>query len=66
MAECALIPGAGALLASPLALGISAWQTSYYGELRLSLLCCFLSAAVLLIVGQLAARQPARRAARTV
>lgn len=64
--ESALVLDAGARLASLLAPGIGAWLAAYGRELRLSLVSTLFGAAVLLLAGQITARQNAQAAARTV
>jgi putative ABC transport system permease protein len=63
MVENALILTAGALLGSVLALAVSDWLTTYYGLPRLDPTYLLAGVIVLWIIGQLAAWQPARRAA---
>ena len=63
VAESALILGAGAVLGSVLALALGQWLSDHYGEPRLDLTYVLASIAALWVVGQLAAWQPARRAA---
>lgn len=64
VAESALILGAGVVLGSLLALALGQWLSNHYGEPRLTLAPVIGGTATLWIVGQLAAWQPARRAAR--
>lgn len=64
MVENALILSAGALLGSMLALAIGAWLTARYSLPRLDLAYLLAGVTVLWVIGQLAAWQPARRAAR--
>ena len=64
VAESALILGAGVLLGSVFALALGQWLSSHYGEPRLTPVSIGGGIATLWIVGQLAAWQPARRAAR--
>jgi putative ABC transport system permease protein len=63
LVENALILAAGTLLGSGLALGIGVWLTAHYGLPRLDLGYLLSGVAVLWVIGQLAAWQPARRAA---
>ncbi|MGH8299743.1 MAG: ABC transporter permease, partial [Steroidobacteraceae bacterium] len=63
LAENALILLAGALLGSVLALGIGDWLATQYSLPRLDLAYLVGGILVLWVVGQLAAWQPARRAA---
>jgi putative ABC transport system permease protein len=63
MVENALILTAGALLGSVLALAVGDWLTTYYGLPRLDLAYLLAGVIVLWVIGQLAAWQPARRAA---
>jgi putative ABC transport system permease protein len=63
LAESALILGAGAVLGSVLALALGQWLSDHYGEPRLDLPYVAASILMLWAVGQLAAWQPARRAA---
>jgi putative ABC transport system permease protein len=63
LAESALILGAGAVLGSVLALALGQWLSDHYGEPRLDLPYVAASIVTLWAVGQLAAWQPARRAA---
>lgn len=63
LVESALILAAGALLGSVLALVIGDWLTVHYGLPRLDPVYLLTAVAVLCIIGQLAAWQPARRAA---
>ena len=64
VAESALILGSGIVLGSVLALALGEWLSSHYGEPRLGLIFILGGIVTLSIVGQLAAWQPARRAAR--
>jgi putative ABC transport system permease protein len=64
MVENALILTAGALLGSVLALAVGDWLTTYYGLPRLDLAYLAAGVGLLWVIGQLAAWQPARRAAR--
>jgi putative ABC transport system permease protein len=63
MIENALILTAGALLGSALALAIGSWLTTHYSLPRLDLAYLLAGVVVLWIIGQLAAWQPAWRAA---
>lgn len=63
VAESALILGAGAVLGSVLALAVGQWLSDHYGEPRLELTYVLASIAALWAIGQLAAWQPAQRAA---
>jgi len=63
VAESGLILGGGALLGSVLALAVGQWLSNRYGEPRLDLIYVLGSIVTLGVVGQLAAWQPARRAA---
>lgn len=63
IAESALILAAGAVIGSVLALGVGQWLSVRYGEPRLNPACVLASVVTLWAVGQLAAWQPARRAA---
>ncbi|MGA7541311.1 MAG: FtsX-like permease family protein [Steroidobacteraceae bacterium] len=63
VAEGALILGAGVVLGSVLALALGQWLSDHYGEPRLDLAYVLASIVTLWAVGQLAAWQPARRAA---
>lgn len=63
MVESALILAAGTLLGSLLALLIGDWLTAHYSLPRLDLKYLTVGVLVLWITGQLAAWQPARRAA---
>lgn len=63
VAESALILGAGAVLGTVLALGVGQWLSDHYGEPRLDLAYVAASILTLCAIGQLAAWQPARRAA---
>jgi len=63
MVENALILTAGALLGSVLALAVSDWLTTDYGLPRLDLAYLLAGVIVLWVIGELAAWQPARRAA---
>lgn len=63
VAESALILGAGAAIGSVLALAVGQWLSDHYGEPRLDLAYVFAGILTLWIVGQLAAWEPARRAA---
>ncbi len=62
--ESAFIMGLGALFGSVLALMISNWLTSHYALPRLDLAYLMTGIIALSAVGELAAWQPARRAAR--
>ena len=64
MVENALILSAGALLGSALSLAIGAWLTARYSLPRLDLAYLLAGVIALWVIGQLAAWQPARRAAR--
>lgn len=64
LAESALILAAGIALGSLLALALGQWLTDHYGEPRLSVSAVLGGVVTLWVVGQLAAWQPARRAAR--
>jgi putative ABC transport system permease protein len=61
--ESALILGAGAAIGSVLALALGQWLSDHYGEPRLDLTYVFAGILTLWIIGQLAAWEPARRAA---
>jgi putative ABC transport system permease protein len=61
--ENALILMIGALLGSVLALAVGGWLTRRYGLPRLDLMYLLAGVGVLGLIGQLAAWQPARRAA---
>jgi putative ABC transport system permease protein len=63
LTESALILGGGALVGSVLALALGQWLSAHYGEPRLDLPYVAASILTLWVVGQLAAWQPARRAA---
>jgi putative ABC transport system permease protein len=63
LAESALILGAGAALGGVLALAVGQWLSQHYGEPRLDLADVLSSMVLLWAIGQLAAWQPARRAA---
>jgi putative ABC transport system permease protein len=63
MVENALVLSAGAVLGSMLALGIGNWLTVHYSLPRLDLTYLVAGVIVLWIIGELAAWQPARRAA---
>jgi putative ABC transport system permease protein len=63
IAESALILGAGAVVGSVLALALGQWLSDHYGEPRLDLAYVLASVVTLWAVAQLAAWQPARRAA---
>jgi putative ABC transport system permease protein len=63
LVENALILAAGTLLGSGLALAIGVWLTAHYGLPRLDLAYLLSGVVVLWVIGQLAAWQPARRAA---
>jgi len=63
VAESALILGGGAVLGSVLALALGQWLSDHYGEPRLDLAYVLAGIASLWAAGQLAAWQPARRAA---
>jgi putative ABC transport system permease protein len=63
IAESALILGAGVVLGSVLALAVGQWLSDHYGEPRLDLAYVLAGVVILCAVGQLAAWQPARRAA---
>lgn len=63
MVENAIILTAGAALGSVLALAIGAWLTARYALPRLDLTYLLGGVAALSVIGQLAAWQPARRAA---
>jgi putative ABC transport system permease protein len=63
LVESALVLTAGALLGSVLALAIGDWLTMHYGLPRLDPAYLIGGVVVLWIIGQLAAWQPARRAA---
>lgn len=63
VAESALILGAGAAIGSVLALALGQWLADHYGEPRLDLAYVFAGILTLWIIGQLAAWEPARRAA---
>lgn len=64
VAESALILGTGIVLGSVLALALGQWLTDHYGEPRLSAPALLGGIVALWGAGQLAAWQPARRAAR--
>ncbi|MGH8289499.1 MAG: ABC transporter permease [Steroidobacteraceae bacterium] len=63
MVENALILTAGALLGSVLALATGDWLTAHYSLPRLDLAYLVAGVVLLWVIGQLAAWQPARRAA---
>lgn len=63
VAESALILGAGVGLGSILALAVGQWLSDHYGEPRLDLPYVLAGVVIMCAVGQLAAWQPARRAA---
>ncbi len=63
VAESALILGAGAMLGSVFAFALGQWLSDHYGEPRLDLAYVLASIVTLWAIGQLAAWQPARRAA---
>jgi putative ABC transport system permease protein len=63
IAESALILGAGAVLGTVLALALGQWLSDHYGQPRLDLIYVLASIVTLWVVGQLAAWQPAWRAA---
>lgn len=63
LVENALILAAGTLLGSGLALAIGFWLTAHYGLPRLDLAYLLSGVVALWVIGQLAAWQPARRAA---
>jgi putative ABC transport system permease protein len=63
LGESALILGAGAVLGTVLALALGQWLSDHYGEPRLDLACVLAGVVTLCAIGQLAAWQPARRAA---
>jgi putative ABC transport system permease protein len=63
VAESACILGAGAALGSVLALALGQWLSDHYGEPRLEVTYVLAGVAILWAIGQLAAWQPARRAA---
>lgn len=63
VAESALVLGGGAVLGSVLALALGQWLSDHYGEPRLDPTYVLASIVALWAVGQLAAWQPARRAA---
>ncbi|MGH8297650.1 MAG: FtsX-like permease family protein [Steroidobacteraceae bacterium] len=63
VAESALILGAGVVLGGVLALTVGQWLTNHYGEPRLDLAYVVACIAAISAIGQLAAWQPARRAA---
>jgi putative ABC transport system permease protein len=63
VAESALILGAGVGLGSILALAVGQWLSDHYGEPRLDLAYVLAGVVIMCAVGQLAAWQPARRAA---
>jgi putative ABC transport system permease protein len=63
LGESALILGTGALFGTVLALALGQWLSDHYGEPRLDLACVLAGIATLCAIGQLAAWQPARRAA---
>lgn len=63
VAESAVILGAGSALGSVLALAVGQWLSDHYGEPRLELAYVLASVIIVCAVGQLAAWQPARRAA---
>jgi putative ABC transport system permease protein len=63
VAESALILGAGVVLGGVLALAVGQWLTNHYGEPRLDLAYVLACIVAILAIGQLAAWQPARRAA---
>ena len=63
-AESALILGTGIVLGSILTLALGHWLSTHYGEPRPGLPALFGGIVTLWVVGQLAAWQPARRAAR--
>ncbi len=62
--EGALVLGSGALLGSLLALLIGSWLTAHYALPRLNLAYLLAGIITLMAVGELAAWQPAQRAAR--
>jgi len=62
--ESALILGIGIVLGSILTLALGHWLSTHYGEPRPGLPALLGGIATLWVVGQLAAWQPARRAAR--
>lgn len=64
MMENALIMMGGTLLGIFLALAASQWLTTYYALPRVSLAYVLVGVVTLWVIGQLAAWQPARRAAR--
>jgi putative ABC transport system permease protein len=63
LGESALILGSGAVLGTVLALALGQWLADHYGEPRLDLACVLVGIVTLCAIGQLAAWQPARRAA---
>jgi putative ABC transport system permease protein len=63
LGESALILGVGAVLGTVLALALGQWLSDHYGEPRLDLACLLAGIVTLCAIGQLAAWQPARRAA---
>lgn len=63
MTENALILATGALLGSALALAVGNWLTAHYGVARLDPTYLAVGVVLLCLIGQLAAWQPARRAA---
>jgi len=63
VAESALVIGAGAVVGTVLALGLGQWLSDRYGEPRLGIVYVVASILTLAVIGQLAAWQPARRAA---
>lgn len=63
LVENALILAAGTLLGSGLALAIGVWLTAYHGLPRLDPAYLLSGIVVVWVIGQLAAWQPARRAA---
>jgi putative ABC transport system permease protein len=63
MMESALVLAAGVALGSVLALAVGQWLSDHYAEPRLDLAYVLAGMVTLWIVGELAAWQPARRAA---
>lgn len=63
IAESALVLGGGVVLGTVLALAAGQWLSDHYGEPRLDLAYVLIGVAIVCIIGQLAAWQPARRAA---
>jgi len=61
--ESALTLGAGVVIGGVLALAVGQWLSDHYGEPRLDLAYVLAGVVIMCAVGQLAAWQPARRAA---